>query len=115
MVDDQQWLASALADRLGLDGFDTVVAGSIGQALVAFDELACDVAFLDLSLPDGNGIDLAVELKRRKPRLMVVLMTGFASASDDPTLESDSVDEILPKPWAPRELESIIKKVQGVR
>jgi len=115
VVDDQRWLASALAERLSLDGFQSVVAGSAAEALSVFDNQAYDVAFIDLALPDGNGIDLAGEFKKRQPQLMVVLITGFAASRDDPSLGSTSVDVVLPKPWAPRELESIIRRVRDTQ
>ncbi len=108
-------MASALADRLGLDGLQAVVAGSVAEALLAFDGRAYDIAFIDLALPDGSGIDLAAELKKRQPQLMIVLMTGFASVANDPAVGSASVDAVLPKPWAPRELENVLRRFRDTQ
>ena len=91
------------------------MAGSVAEALLVFDERAYDIAFIDLALPDGNGIDLATELKKRHPQLMIVLMTGFASAANDPSVGSVSVDAVLPKPWAPRELENVLRRIRDTQ
>ncbi len=86
----------------------------MAEALVAFDNHAYDIAFIDLALPDGNGIDLAGEIKQRQPRVMVVLITGFASAADDPGIGTVNVDAVLPKPWTPRELETVLRRVREI-
>lgn len=81
--------------------------------MAVFDRHECDVAFIDLKLPDGSGIDLAGVFKKRQPQIKVVLVTGFAATSDDPSVRSDDVDMVLPKPWTPRELESVIGRARN--
>jgi DNA-binding response OmpR family regulator len=83
--------------------------------LSAFDRRSYDVAFVDLALPDGNGMALACELKMRQPGLKIVLITGFASTSDDPSMRSESVDLVLPKPWTPAELASALRRIRDNR
>lgn len=47
------------------------------QARTAIDALAPDLIFLDISLPDGNGLDLARELKGLRCDAVVVIITGY--------------------------------------
>ncbi len=51
-------------------------ARSVAEALAVEDEV--DVAVVDLRLPDGDGIELGVELKARRPRVRVVVLTMHA-------------------------------------
>lgn len=48
------------------------------QALEAFRQQPCDVVFTDIQMPGMDGIDLAVELKRISPAVIVVFLTGYS-------------------------------------
>ena len=111
IVDDQHQLAEALAQRLALDGFETVVTTTATEALRLCMERRYDLAFVDLKLPDMSGGTVVRELKRRSPGSSVVLMTGFAASLDDPELAAAGADAVLPKPWRATELSCILEKV----
>lgn len=113
IVDDQEALGEALAARLAFSGFDSTVATTGGQALAVSAARRYDVAFVDLGLPDMDGIALAGQLKKPSPGLRVILMTGSAICFDDPGLRGDGIDSVLPKPWKPRELDAILRSVRG--
>jgi two-component system chemotaxis response regulator CheY len=110
VVDDQHLFGLALAERLRWDGFEAGAVGSVAEAMSALDQHAYDIAFVDLNLPDGNGIELSSELKKRQPQLKVVLITGSAASPDDLITRSQHVDAAIPKPWTPAELESVLRR-----
>ncbi len=71
-------------------------AGSLYEARARAAGFEIDVAVLDLSLPDGNGLDLIPELRRTNPHLGVLVL----SANLDPAGQGDpgaGADEILDK------------------
>lgn len=47
------------------------------QALEAFSEYPADVAFLDIKMRKMSGLQLAVRLKKIKPELHIIFVTGF--------------------------------------
>jgi len=55
-------------------------AKSVGEALQMFHEFDPDITFLDINLPDGNGYDTLIHLKRLKPTLKVVVFSNSANA-----------------------------------
>ena len=55
-------------------------AMNVSQALKMFKELNPDAIFLDISLPDGNGLDILEHLKKQKPGLKVVTFSNSANA-----------------------------------
>ncbi|MGW5229927.1 response regulator transcription factor, partial [Nocardia niigatensis] len=67
MVDDHEMVRRGLIDLLGTDPDLTIVgeAANCSQALARIPALAPDVAVLDISLPDGNGIELCRDLLAR--------------------------------------------------
>ena len=91
VVEDDAFTRLTLAESLRAQGLDVVLAtDSATEALREIPTLGVNAVFLDLHLGAGpTGIDLAVALRRRMPRLGVVLLTTF----DDPRLLSSTLPE----------------------
>ncbi len=81
IVDDDVGFVRAAAEIARALGFEVVIAGSLGQARLRLREHAFDVALVDLSLPDGSGLELLEHLDLGG-RTQVILITGH------PTVES---------------------------
>ncbi len=80
LVDDHEIVRRGLMDLLEADG-DIVVtaqAGTVADALRAAERSDLQVAVLDVRLPDGSGVELCAELKRRFPSLACLMLTSFA-------------------------------------
>ena len=77
VVDDQDSIRHFVGRALEDDGYTVVTAGSVREARAAIELAMPDMAFLDLKLPDGTGIELLREIKRSQPEVSVVLMTAF--------------------------------------
>lgn len=84
VVDDEQHarnrLKKCLADlgKTDLEVFDRSI-----YALQYAAEHTVDVAFLDISMPEMNGIDLAKELKKINPLVNVIFCTGYSEFMQD--------------------------------
>ena len=78
LVEDHAAFRQALAFLLTNEPDLEVVAqaGSLAEAREALAEEGLDVAVLDLALPDGDGSDLIVELRRRNPGVSVVVLSA---------------------------------------
>lgn len=81
IVDDDVGFVHAAAELAREQGFDITVAGTLAQAMQRLKETAFDLAIIDLSLPDGSGLEL-LEHMDLVGRTQVVLVTGH------PTVES---------------------------
>lgn len=103
VVDDEPLARDELGFLLGEAGGVEVVgqAGSAGRALELVDELAPDVAFVDLRMPGPDGLALAEAIHARHPGLPVVVV----SAHDEGALrgfEVGVVDYLLKPARLPR-------------
>jgi DNA-binding NarL/FixJ family response regulator len=89
-------------------------AGSLDEAraLVASSEV--DVAVLDLSLPDGNGLDLIPELRQSNPDVGVLILSANLAPAGPEKAPGTGADEILDK-LAP--VEAVLDSVRklGIR
>ena len=81
IVDDHEALREGLVALLVGQGLEVVgAAGNVAAGLDLVEQVAPDVALVDIRLPDGNGIDLTRELLAQRPALGVILYTGDSDA-----------------------------------
>ena len=84
VVDDQPWVRVGLETLLNLQtGLEVVAALESGEALLAWLEHSkADVVLLDVRMPGLGGIETARRLKKRYPKLPVLLLTTFEDEDD---------------------------------
>ena len=84
-------------------------AASLGEARARAATSEIDVAVLDLSLPDGNGLDLISELRRSNPEVGVLVLSANLDPAGPEKAPGSGADEILDK-LAP--VEAILNSVR---
>lgn len=76
---DAELLVETLADVApGETAFSCRCVVRLADARVALEEWPADVVLLDLTLPDGRGLDSLAAVRAAAPELPVVVMTGLA-------------------------------------
>lgn len=104
VVEDDELLGASLTRALRATGYDAGWARSVAEALDSATEEAPDVVLLDLSLPDGDGLDLCPRLLAEHPRVAVIMLTARSEESDAVAgLSSGAVDYVT-KPFRLAEL-----------
>jgi DNA-binding NarL/FixJ family response regulator len=78
VADDHPIVLAGLSALVRSDGALELVAAARSAAEALAVSIEPDIAVLDLQLPDGDGISLGAALKRRWPRLRVVVFTMHA-------------------------------------
>jgi DNA-binding NtrC family response regulator len=79
LVDDAEDFTTYTRKRLLLRGLQAIVAGSGEKALAVLEKENVDVAVLDVLMPGMDGVELLVEIKKRYPRLPVIMLTGHGT------------------------------------
>ncbi len=79
VVDDEESICILLNSALKCKGYDVVTVNSSSEALQVLDNETILVMFLDLNLPDMNGVDLCREILKRNPLTIAYAITGYAS------------------------------------
>ncbi len=111
IVEDNALVSSAMRILLEATGHTVTEAATTEQALAVFDnpDNPPDVALLDLTLPDGDGLTILTRLQElgRAPRICVAV-TGH----DDPEVRSRCLaagcHDVLLKPVPARELARLV-------
>jgi CheY-like chemotaxis protein len=113
VVDDEQLIAESLRDILTRAGFDTVFALSGTEAIELAEQLCPDIVISDVIMPEFDGVQTAIEIRRSCPDARILLFSGQAATSD--ILERARAEghnfELLPKPIHPARLLAAIRKL----
>jgi DNA-binding NtrC family response regulator len=76
LVDDEENLRRTLAMILQREGYQVDTAGTILEARQLLKDARYDLTFLDLKLPDANGLSLLPDLRKSFPNMPVVVLTA---------------------------------------
>ena len=105
----------ALADlRVSMAGYQVRVAGSVNAFLQALvDEGAPDLLLLDVMLPDGDGFDVLVKMRRHQSlgSLPIVLLTAKTDPGDIGRGLVLGADGYITKPYTKKALVDVIERV----
>ena len=86
-------------------------AASLDEARTRVEISAIDVAVLDLSLPDGNGLDLIPELRRANPDVGVLVLSANLDPAGPERTPGSGADEILDKLAPVEEVVASVRKL----
>jgi two-component system response regulator PilR (NtrC family) len=78
IVDDEATFRERFVRALERHGYRCAAAGDQKQALAEIADNNFDVAFIDIRLPDGSGLDLLKSLAERCPQTAVFMITAYA-------------------------------------
>jgi UDP-3-O-acyl N-acetylglucosamine deacetylase len=81
IVDDEASILETLSGVLGDHGFATVTTGSGVEALELYRQRSPDIVFLDVWLPDRDGIETLALLRELDPDAAVVLLSGHGTTA----------------------------------
>jgi CheY-like chemotaxis protein len=112
LVEDDDEVAALTVEMINELGYDTTRVASAEAALGALaDKREIDIVFSDVMMPGRmNGVELAQEIRRRRPNLPVLLTSGYAEAVS----RSATVHQIkiIPKPYRMDELREALAAVR---
>lgn len=106
IVEDEQNIREFEVINLRRVGYETVEAGSGEEALRIFDNdrIGFDIALLDISMPGMDGFALCKELRKRSPRLGIIMLTARTQEMDKVSGLMLGADDYITKPFSPTEL-----------
>lgn len=82
IIDDEKQILGLLSRIISLEGYDVIQAVSCKTGLKQLETQLPEVVLCDVRLPDGNGVDLIPELKKRCPLSEIVLLTAHGNIPD---------------------------------
>ena len=110
VVDDDKATLQILERILQKHGYNVDVAETGREAEEKVNTKPFDLALIDVKLPDTDGIDLLGEIQRIKPKMIKIVITGFASMENGIRAMESGADAYLVKPVSSEELLKVIEQ-----
>ncbi|MGH7159088.1 MAG: response regulator transcription factor [Acetobacteraceae bacterium] len=107
VVDDDRALRATLAEQLAVEGeFAAIEAATLGEAesLLGAKDARFDALILDVRLPDGDGRDFCVRLRRQGLKIPIVMLTGSDEEADVVRGLDSGANDYIAKPFRLAEL-----------
>ncbi|MFQ5519491.1 MAG: sigma-54-dependent transcriptional regulator [Mariprofundus sp.] len=109
VIDDDEGIRWILERVLREEGLEVLQAGSIAEAETALQAGDIGIAFLDVYLPDGNGMDFLATGSLKMPVVMLTAETTFGHAAEAYRI---GAMEYLPKPFDLDEVRQLIQRIR---
>lgn len=110
VVDDDSDISKVLELYLSSDGFEVFCAHSVAEMRSILSNDHIDLVLLDVSLPDGNGLDVMREL-RMTSQIPIIVISRKSETVDEVLGLELGADDYVTKPFEPR---SVVARVRSV-
>lgn len=118
VVEDERNVGETLTERLQAAGYRVTLAPSAARARQAWRSQAPQLTLLDVGLPDGNGFELASELRAAVPQSAIIFLTAHGNPEERVRGLELGADDYLTKPFHFRELllriQNCLKRAQDL-
>jgi DNA-binding NtrC family response regulator len=108
IVDDSEDILETLRAILDEKGYDVDTAESGGEAIEKSRKNFYNLALLDIRLPDMEGTQLLTGMKETRPKMVKIMITGYASLENAAEALNLGADAYIMKPVNPENLLKVI-------
>ncbi len=110
VVDDEPQIGSVLRAYLEREGFEIEVAATVEGAMNSLEGQPPDMMILDITLPDGSGLDI-LRAAAGGARIPTIMLTARTDEIDRIVGLELGADDYVTKPFSPREIVARVRAV----
>jgi len=114
IADDDKLILSTFRYALTKRGYNVLLAENGAEAIAHLERGPVDIVFLDVIMPEKEGLETLLEIMRRFPSVPVHVMSGGGTRSKQDFLavaQSFGATSVIRKPVTPPELVKIIEEL----
>lgn len=113
IVDDEQGICDSIKKPFSYIGFTVFTATTAGKALGIFEKNKPKIIFLDIVMPDIDGLDLLKKFKQLDPGVIVIMVTAKGDEETQKKAMELGADEYMTKPFSFDDLRVVaIQKIE---
>jgi len=107
IIDDEEDLCWLLSNILRAKGYNVIIANTISEGAARLKE-SLDLVFLDLKLPDGDGMDILPKIKEINSETLVTIISAYGSAEKRERATEKGVCSFIDKPFTEENILSLL-------
>lgn len=112
IIDDDKISLLLLAEFLGSDGYEVIMAKSGAEATKAFalhgDAIA--MVITDIVLPDCNGWELAQRIRDQKKEMPIIAISAIEPTQLEDSIRNSAISYFISKPFVLEKLRGLVEK-----
>ena len=113
VVDDKKVIGDLFEFTLGYTGHVITVVSNAEDALQAIKSQPFDIAFLDIVMPERDGVQLLEDIRIASPSLPIIMMTGYSVEDKRERAKKLGAVMCLNKPFEMDDVKKAIKVAIG--
>lgn len=117
VIDDEELVRFTLQEILKSAGHEIVVAGNGREGVEVFNKQPCDLVVTDIIMPEKEGVETIIELRKVHPGLKVIAISGGGRTRNFDFLDlaqQFGADVTLSKPFGNKELLQAVDELLAV-
>lgn len=111
VVDDEPQILEVVRAYLEREGFEVRTCGTVDDALEAARSRKPDMMIVDITLPDGSGLDILRDSAKSGSRIPAIVLTAHGDETDRILGLELGADDYVTKPFSPREVVARVRAV----
>ncbi|MGV1098191.1 response regulator [Thiovibrio sp. JS02] len=116
VIDDEPGIRNLLKEMLEISGYEVLVAANGNEGVAQFKTFHPDLIITDMVMPEKNGIEAIMDLKKINPAVKIIAISGGGHIAAEKYLMLASalnVERTLAKPFEPDQILSEIHDLLG--
>ena len=110
VIDDELTVCRSCQKLLNEDGYDVSIALGGYDGLERAREGNFDLAIVDLKMPDIDGMEVVETIRRERPGMVVIIMTGYGTIPSAVKAMKLGAADYISKPFTPDEMSTVVRK-----
>ena len=114
IIDDEPYILLMLKKMLEKAGHVVSLASNGREGMDLFEKASADLVITDIIMPDKEGLELILEMKKKRPALKIIAMSGGGRISPESYLECAKhfgAEKVFQKPFRQKDLVSAVKEL----
>lgn len=112
VVDDENIVLESCRLVLQTEGYEVILVSSSDAALNIIEDIDPSLLLIDLKMPGRDGMYLMGEVKKTRPDIPILVMSGYATKETIDEVSLRGAAAFIPKPFTPDELLETIRQVR---
>jgi DNA-binding NtrC family response regulator len=113
IIDDEVEIVTLLSRVLKKKGFNVHKANTLHDGWERLSKVEPDILFLDINLPDGNGLNTLAEIKESFPALKVIMISAFDMQEYRTKAQERGAFTFLSKPFNLTQVSELIETIKA--